>query len=440
MPKADTKVEPAKPDPPYTTPRPLQPIQKGRFVLSCVSADGVKGKDSSLHGYLKLKLGEAEISDSRAKARKTKTAKAAPGGQLDFTNEKIVFDLQDPTGITDKDGNVFLEVSLYDDNFMSDKCVCTAKVEVTDTVSRPFHFGDGPLVLDVDLHKPGSSEDNGKLTIKVEFWAARFGVVRVVCHEGLELSNKGGMMDTQDPYVYLTAGEAKATSVTANNGGTNPKFNGEELMVMVDEKNWSKPCKVQLYDDDFGKDDLIAEAALDLLSLMAVGATTVTSLAMMNKKQTKNGGTLKCELDFLPFGQLGVIVHSAKALRNPDSWGKPDPYLKITVDQGQPAALKAMANPDPKSKEVKKIIKESKKSTAACSKELTVKKQTQTIDGTLTPEWLAELSFDIFDATKLSIACYDEDVGTDDLIGTAEVDLAEVFQTGKVRAPILLYA
>ncbi|GMI16140.1 hypothetical protein TrLO_g13746 [Triparma laevis f. longispina] len=433
-PAADTPITETTPDPPYTTPRPVQPIQKGRFILSAVSADNVKGKDSSLQAYLKVKLGDADIADTKAKAHKTQTTKPAKaGGELDFLNEKITFDLQDPTSITDKDGKVFLEINLYDDNWMSDKCVCTTKLDITDTVTRPYHFGDGPQILEVDMHKPGTSEDCGTLTLKVEFWAARFGAIKLICHEGVNLSNKGNMVDTQDPYVYLTAGEANAQSKTHSNGGTSPKFNGEELLVMVDEKNWTKPCKIQMFDDDFGKDDLIAENTLNLLHMMSSGAPNLTSLAMTNKKQTKTGGTLKCELAFLPFGQLGVIVHSAKALRNPDSWGKPDPYLKITINQGIPTAINAMTDPDMKSKDVKKIVKDAKKATAACAEQITVSKNTQTIDGTLAPEWLAELSFDILDGKTLSLACYDEDVGSDDLIGTAEVDLAEVFQTGKLE-------
>eukprot|EP00519_Triparma_laevis_P003355 CAMPEP_0182506790 /NCGR_PEP_ID=MMETSP1321-20130603/21932_1 /TAXON_ID=91990 /ORGANISM="Bolidomonas sp., Strain RCC1657" /LENGTH=2200 /DNA_ID=CAMNT_0024712587 /DNA_START=158 /DNA_END=6756 /DNA_ORIENTATION=- len=433
-PAADTPIVAVVEDPPYTEPRPIQPVQRGRFILSCVSATGVKGKDSSLQAYLKVKLGDAEIANTKAKAHKTKTTKAAKaGGKLDFLNEKLTMDIQDPGSIKDKDGAVFLEINLFDDNFLSDKCVCTAKLDVTDTLSRPYNFGDGPQVLEVDMHKPGSSEDCGKLTVKVEFWAARYGAIRLVCHEGVNLSNKGNMMDTQDPYVYLTVGESNAQSKTHSNGGTSPNFNGEELLVMVDEKNWTKSCKIQMFDDDFGKDDLIAESVMNLLYMMSSGAPDVTSLAMTNKKQTKTGGTLRCELAFLPFGQLGVIVHSAKALRNPDSWGKPDPYLKITINQGQPAAINAMTNPDMKSKDVKKIIKDAKKATAACAEEITISKQTQTIDGTLAPEWLAELSFDILDGKTMSIACYDEDVGSDDLIGTAEVDLAEVFQTGKLE-------
>ena len=89
---------------------------------------------------------------------------------------------------------------------------------------------------------------------------------------------------------------------------------------------------------------------------------------------------------------------------------------------------------DLKSKDVKKIIKDAKKQTGDCAKNASVTKQTQTIDGTLDPEWLAELSFDYVDATTLKITCYDEDVGSDDLIGTAEVDLSEVIQLGKSEA------
>jgi hypothetical protein len=172
---------------------------------------------------------------------------------------------------------------------LSDKCVCTAKLDVTDTLSRPYNFGDGPQVLEVDMHKPGSSEDCGKLTVKVEFWAARYGAIRLVCHEGVNLSNKGNMMDTQDPYVYLTVGESNAQSKTHSNGGTSPNFNGEELLVMVDEKNWTKSCKIQMFDDDFGKDDLIAESVMNLLYMMSSGAPDVTSLAMTNKKTDQDG-------------------------------------------------------------------------------------------------------------------------------------------------------
>ena len=55
---------------------------------------------------------------------------------------------------------------------------------------------------------------------------------------------------------------------------------------------------------------------------------------------------------------------------------------------------------------------------------------TQVINGTLDPTWNAELMFDVIDADNLILRCYDEDVGSDDLIGTATVSLTEVFQSG----------
>jgi len=419
-------------DRPYAGPRDVQPLQRGRFVLTCVSGEGVKGKDSSLQAYLKVKIGDAAIADAKAKAHKTKTTKAAKaGGKLEFNNEKINIDIQDPTTVTDKDGVVFLEVALYDDNWMADKCVCVAKVDVTDILSRPNFYNDGPKVLEVDLHKPGTTEDCGTLKLKVEFWAAKFGVVKVICNDCTDLNDTSNMLDKQDPYVYLSLGEEKARTETLSNAGSKPDWKGVELLVFVDERNWNKPFKLQIYDDDFGSDALIAEHNLDLFNMMAEKSAAYSSIPLTTKSG-KDAGFFNCNCDFLPFGQLNVIVHSAKSLRNPDSWGKPDPYLTLSLDQCQPAALKALPTPvDPKSKEVKKIVKDAKKQTGDCAKLASVVKQTQTIDGSLNPEWLAELSFDYVDATTLSIACYDEDVGSDDLIGTAEIDLTEVLQLGK---------
>lgn len=48
------------------------------------------------------------------------------------------------------------------------------------------------------------------------------------------------------------------------------------------------------------------------------------------------------------------------------------------------------------------------------------------------------LSFDYLDATSISIACYDEDVGSDDIIGTATVDLSDVIRTGKSESWVSL--
>ena len=378
-------------DPPYVTARPSQPLQRGRFVLSCVSASGIRNDGSELRAYLKCKLGNEHISNDNVKARRTGTTKAAAaGGVVQFGNEKINFDVQDPTSLTDRDDRVFLEVSLYDDNWISDKCVCAAKIDVTDAITRPMFFGDGPKVLEVDMHKPGTSTDCGVLKVKVEFWAAKFGVVQLVCNGASNLNNVGNLLDKQDPYVYFTVGKEKSQTDTVQNGGVNPSFNSAELLVLVDESNWNKPAKVQVFDDDFGSDSLISEHALNLFHMMSERSAPYSSLPLQTKSG-KEGGTLNCFCSFLPFGQLNVIVCSAKNLRNPDSWGKPDPYVQVTLTQGEPAALKALPAPvDMKSKDVKKILNEGKHKTAECSSKVTVAKQTQTIDGTLNPDWLAE--------------------------------------------------
>ena len=129
------------------------------------------------------------------------------------------------------------------------------------------------------------------------------------------------MLDKQDPYVYLSIGEEKARTETLNNAGAKPDWQGAELLIFVDEKNWNKPFKLDIYDDDFGSDSLIASHTLDLFNMMAENSAPYSSIPLLTGSG-KEAGTFNCNCDFLPFGQLNVIVHSAKSLRNPDSWGK----------------------------------------------------------------------------------------------------------------------
>jgi len=53
----EPEVGPIPHDRHYTQPRPHEPLQRGRLIVSCVSADNIMSGDSKLQPYLKMKMG-----------------------------------------------------------------------------------------------------------------------------------------------------------------------------------------------------------------------------------------------------------------------------------------------------------------------------------------------------------------------------------------------
>ncbi|KAG9299503.1 hypothetical protein G9A89_020674 [Geosiphon pyriformis] len=97
-------------------------------------------------------------------------------------------------------------------------------------------------------------------------------------------------------------------------------------------------------------------------------------------------------------GELSVNVVEARSLSNKDVLSKSDPYVELWIDEKY-------------------------------------KNRTKTIDNSLNPVWNENLKFNIHNQRKrtLHIRVLDEDVATpDDTIGSAKVDLEEVFEKGRV--------
>ncbi|KAG9287576.1 hypothetical protein G9A89_019637 [Geosiphon pyriformis] len=97
-------------------------------------------------------------------------------------------------------------------------------------------------------------------------------------------------------------------------------------------------------------------------------------------------------------GELRVCVVEARELTDKDIVGKSDPYVELWIDEKY-------------------------------------KQRTTTKDNTLNPIWNETFHFNIPNHKKhiLHIRVLDSDVATsDDTIGTAKVDLQDVFQRGQV--------
>jgi Ca2+-dependent lipid-binding protein len=200
-------------------------------------------------------------------------------------------------------------------------------------------------------------------------------------------------METQDPYVKLELEKQIAKSKVINNGGVQPKFNNEELLLYVGHDDWMKDIKLSVWDSDMISDDLIGQSTVPLLEFMAQGGYKKKEnpiCELLDKKGKKKCGALLGKIEFLPVGRLNIMVHYGKNLRNPDMFGKPDPYLTLELEQGIPMEFKTMPEDElenKKSRKIKAIEKDKKLSQAAARKLMYAKKQTKTVDGTLNPEW-----------------------------------------------------
>ena len=126
------------------------PLSRGRLIVTVVKAEHVKGKDSTLKAYLKMRVGESKIGNKMQHKTKT-TEKAVAGGVVSFHNEKCVFDIQDPTTLCDKDGRAKVYIELYDDNFLKDPVLCTASLDVTNFIQHPLFFGDEPRERKINI-------------------------------------------------------------------------------------------------------------------------------------------------------------------------------------------------------------------------------------------------------------------------------------------------
>ena len=321
----------------------------------------IKGDDSNLQCYALVKLCNAKKG---AFKKQTKTTNKVTEGDPQFTDEKLTFDIVDLAKLKSMTGEgetVNLSVEIFDDNYMKDKSCGKVVINVRDLLLRPTTSLKMPFQLD---------GNGGTITMTLQFLASYSGIVKMTLFEGRNLPNKGGMMDTQDPYVYVTvpmgSKKQKVRGLTCNNGGVNPSFGREQLLMwFADEptdkgvKSWQEPLKIELYDDDAMSDDLIGSCEINILEYAAVvmGATPgdgVKNVSDGGKEDAaqaaqaakapkvapimrsyplqcngKPGGELIAIVEFEPAAELDIIVKGGRNLKNPNMFGKADPYLQF---------------------------------------------------------------------------------------------------------------
>jgi Ca2+-dependent lipid-binding protein len=225
------------------------------------------------------------------------------------------------------------------------------------------------------------------------------GRLNIKCIEGRNLSTKDQTSSTKiDPYIKLQLGKNKKAqrkrTQTQKNCGKNADFKNEQAFFDMHEPGLTMldgdiVLTVAVWDDNMITDDLLGEVEISILRFFDGTKIKEWFPLSLPKSSSKLTSEILLEFDFEAalIGMLSVTIYEGRNLKNMELVGKQDPYCKF--DFG------------------KKYTKRSK----------TVKK------GGRNPyfkeeELLFWVSKDNWH-NDLILSCYDEDVGSDDLIGQA---------------------
>ena len=206
-----------------------------------------------------------EFGGNKVKSKVCNDGGVAPN----FFNERLVL----WSGTTGKRNDMEmwqnpLKVTLYDDNFGKDAVIGSADLDLLQYFS--IDPEESNKMRSIDLARKGV--EAGELVYKLDFVPA--GTLTAWIKGGRNLRSTE-LIGKQDPYVVLTlsesiGGESAARRVktkTHKDGGITPIWNESFCFDIVDQYE----LKIECFDEDFGKDDLIGETTYSLMECFKSG-------------------------------------------------------------------------------------------------------------------------------------------------------------------------
>ena len=208
--------------------------------------------------------------------------------------------------------------------------VATCSVENMDSIDykvSSFENGDDVVERKFSVKENGNHVDKKPLkNISSEGFVP--GQVVLIVHKAKDIEKKG-FVGKADPYILLTYGTQKEISTTVNNN-QNPvwQFTG---YFDVEEQS-SNEITIEVFDDDFGKDDFLGKTIVDIQEICK-------SKEFINKwiPLTKcKSGEILLSAKFIPLprisrpvGHISLTLHKAKKSEKEYLLKKADPYVLI---------------------------------------------------------------------------------------------------------------
>lgn len=106
------------------------------------------------------------------------------------------------------------------------------------------------------------------MVVEIVFEEARSGLAQITLYEAVGLRNIDPL-GQQDPYVQFSLGRHyKKRTKSIKGGGINPYFDGEEILLWLDQDNWVNDLKVEVLDEDAKDERPIGTTHFSLLPYM----------------------------------------------------------------------------------------------------------------------------------------------------------------------------
>jgi len=392
-----------------------QGLTKGRISIRCMEGHDIRRKDdkeknSRIDPFIKFRLGAAERHPWKQTAVRRKQ-----DSNPQFENELVYFDVTDPAQYV-FDEDVQLCIELWTKSTTRNDLIGTVTMSVVRFFKQPFVS----YTEKVPIYYPGATKTPMKLMLEIVFEEARSGLMQVTLFEASGLRNIDPM-GQQDPYVQLSLGRHyKKRSKTIKGGGVSPYFEEEDLLMWIDQENWVDNLLIQVLDEDTKEEKPIGSTEFSLLPYMKILPDDSVSdsydlfyqLQVDPKDETETReetcGEIILRVRFMPAGSLRVFLDRAKDLAFPEGFlasTRMDPYVSLSMEG--------------------KAVK-------------MVKRTPADKDGGNDPVWQDEIRFEVVDQYLVDVEVFNQGVGKDVPLGTAQISLLNVFRSGKMESWISL--
>ena len=312
-------------------------------------------------------------------------------------------------------GDLQLTIECWNKGTFKEEPMGAISVSVVRFMKQPFMSYEEKLPL---LY-PGQKTSKSKVVVELVYEEARPGIFSFKLYEARSLRNVDPM-GQQHPYVKFQLGKNYSKkSKTIKDGGIQPYFGEEEVLMWADRESWKDDLQIKVLDEDLGEDKPIATTQMCLLPYMntlPMNAKedwfdlfySVTDPKDDRIKKEFHQGELQMKVTYYPAGKLTLTLDRAKGLMFPETH-KPtpgqairmDPYVQITTDS--------------------KAVQVSKR-TAADK------------DGGVDPVWKEEVKFDVVDQYNFQIEVINQALaGSDVLLGNVNFSLLPTFRSGRTE-------
>merc|ERR1711915_672104 len=263
--------------------------------------------------------------------------------------------------------------------------------------------------------------------ITVELKPLEAGHISITVHKARDIEKKG-MIGKADPYVVLLYGDQKAKSKTIKNNH-NPQWEYTAKFHIKPEN--ADSISISVFDEDFGKDDTLGSATLDLRSVQEYKSLKNQWIPLQNCKS----GEVLVSAEFLPLSDIPngsepmqkridvpeQIVEESKEIDVPSNEKTVVSSEKKPLDRGQIYITIF------KAKDIEKkgmFGKANPYVTLSMGKQ---KAKSATVKNCHNPEWNYKAAFDVDETTphEINISVFDN-VGKDDSLGNSVLDISSI--------------